>query len=387
MKKLTLALLALGLVLGGCDRDSVMGPTPPDLTVARAGSPALNVVTYNVFWGARVEDLLLVEDPLEIPVAVAQIWGQVQATNFAERADAIAAKIATAKAHVVGLQEIALYRYQSPADFAQPATDTVLDFLDILIDALDARGLSYTAASMTANFDIELPIIDFGTGSLDEIRLTDFDVVLVRDDVAWSNAAAGNFAAPLPIPLPDGSIIYKPSGWASVDITFKNLAYRFVNTHLEPADVGPNGEVNPDLAFLQSLQLQELLFIVNQSPYPVIMVGDFNSDDDGSTTATYQTVRDEGFVDAWLIGPQRGAGYTSNQAPDLLNATSQLFHRIDFVFYRDKFTKETGQFQGSVKAQVIGGTQGDRTPSGLWPSDHAGVWAALTIAPGLGHPE
>jgi len=385
MKQLTLALLALGLALGGCDRDPVTGPTSPDLAVERAGSPALNVVTYNVFWGARVEDLLLVEDPNQIPFEVAALWAAVQATDFEERADAIAAKIAAAKAHVVGLQELAVYRYQSPADFTTPATDVVLDFLDILIQALDARGLSYTAVSMSPNFDVELPIVDFATGGLDEIRLTDYDVILVRSDVSRTNPANGNFAAVLPIPVA-GQTILKPSGWASVDITFKGLRYRFVNTHLEPADVGPNGEVIPDLAFLQAMQLQELLFIVDQSPYPVIMVGDFNSDDDGSTTATYQTVRDAGFVDAWLIGPPRGAGYNSNQAPDLLNPTSQLFHRIDFVFYRDKFTRETGLFQGSVKAQVIGEEQSDRTPSGLWPSDHAGVWAALTIAPGLGHP-
>jgi endonuclease/exonuclease/phosphatase family metal-dependent hydrolase len=130
----------------------------------------------------------------------------------------------------------------------------------------------------------------------------------------------------LPVEL-GGQTLFILRGWASLDITFKGLPYRFVNTHLEPADVGPGGIVIPEIAALQAFQAAELLATVGQSPYPVIMVGDFNSDDDGSTTATYQTVRDAGFVDAWLIGPPRGTGYTSNQAPDLFNATSQLFHR------------------------------------------------------------
>ncbi|MFS4096321.1 hypothetical protein [Streptomyces sp. AF1A] len=32
-------------------------------------------------------------------------------------------------------------------------------------------------------------------------------------------------------------------------------------------------------------------------------------------------------------------------------------------------------------AKVIGDRPGDRTPSGLWPSDHAGVAASLRLGP------
>ncbi len=227
--------------------------------------------------------------------------------------------------------------------------------------------------------------MNFVTGGLDDIRLTDFDVILVRDDVTWTNPQSANFAAALPIEL-GGFTLFILRGWASVDITFKDLPYRFVNTHLEPADTAP-GVVVPELAALQAAQLAELLGVVGGSPYPVVMVGDFNSAADGSTTVTYRDVVDAGFVDAWLIGPPRGVGYTSNQAFDLLNPASQLFQRIDFVYYRDEFTRTTGQFQGAAKAQVVGEEQGDRTASGLWPSDHGGVGASLSIAPGRGHAE
>lgn len=360
------------------------------LGAGRAGSPSLDVLTYNVYWGTRVEELLLVEDPNDIPWEVARLLAQVQATDFSERAQAIVDQIERAQPHVIGLQEIALYRRQSPSNFqpgAPPdATDVAIDFLAILMQALADRGLNYTAAAASANFDIELPIVVFDAAGnpvgLDDLRLTDFDVILVRDDVAWSNPQNGNFQALLPLKV-GGFTILKPSGWASVDLTFKDLAYRFVNTHLEPADIAP-GVVHPDLALLQAAQIAELLEIVDQWPHPTILVGDFNSDDDGSTTATHQDVIDAGFVDAWLIASTPGNGFTANQAPDLLNSASQLFHRIDFVFYRDDFTRRTGRFKGAVKADVVGEEQVDRTPSGLWPSDHAGVSALLTITPGRG---
>ena len=164
-------------------------------------------------------------------------------------------------------------------------------------------------------------------------------------------------------------------------MTFKGLPYRFVNTHLEPADIAP-GVMVPELAALQAAQIAELLTVVDPSPMPVIMVGDFNSDDDGSTTATYGDVLGAGFVDAWRVGRPRGNGYTSNQAADLLNQSSQLFHRIDFVFYRDESTRHKGRIRGAVKSERVGEEPGDRTASGLWPSDHAGVSASLGVTSG-----
>ncbi len=383
---LLLPILILGVAVSACDRDSLTGPNPPSLAADRAGSPALNVLTYNVYVGAPINDLLLVEDPNDIPFEAARLFGIVQQTNFPERAQAIADQIERLSPHAIGLQEISLYRVQSPGDFLignpTPATTPVLDFLDILMQALADRGLSYSAAVVSQNFDFELPIVNFETGGLDDIRLTDFDVVLIRDDVPWSNPQNANFAAALPIEL-GGQTLFILRGWASVDLTFKGLPYRFVNTHLEPADLAP-GVVIPELAALQAAQLAQLLGFVDGSPHPVVMVGDFNSAADGSTTESYEDVLDAGFVDAWLIGSPRGLGYTSNQASDLMNPVSQLFHRIDFVFYRDDFTERTGKFQGAVKADVIGEEQRDRTPSGLWPSDHAGVSASLIIAPGRG---
>ena len=42
-------------------------------------------------------------------------------------------------------------------------------------------------------------------------------------------------------------------------------------------------------------------------------------------------------------------------------------------------------FNGSVHIEQIGEEQADWTVTGMWPSDHAGLFGSLRIAPGLGH--
>ncbi len=380
-----LTMLTAALVLTSCEPDK---PFDPLFDKVHAGSPALNVVSYNVYWGAHVEELLTA-DPSQIPIIAAGLWGDIQETNFPERAAAIAKQIEAADAHVVGLQEIALYRFEAESDYQGgplPAPDAeyvLLDFLDVLIDALEARGLYYAAASKSENMDIELPMCTDPQlcFPLADIRLTDYDVVLVRGDVRWKKPAAGNFEAVLPIDIGDQTL-FKPSGWASVDFKAGGKQFRFVNTHLEPADVLPDGGVHPDIAFIQAMQLQELMAIVGASPHPVIMVGDFNSNADGGTTPAYQDIRDAGFLDAWSVGEPSGKGYTANQAPDLLNSGSELYHRIDFIFSGDGIAGARGWSAEFVSAELLGEEQADRTESGLWPSDHAGVAATLRLAPG-----
>ncbi len=377
--------VAVVLAFGGCELRSPAAPDPA-ASVSRAGPPALGVMTWNVYVGADLGRLLVVEDPNDIPLEVAFLFADVIASDWPARAGAIVDQIELVDPHLIGLQEVMLFRVQSPGDFLignpTPATTPVVDFLDVLADALAARGLDYVPTTISQNFDIELPMVNFGTGGLDDVRATEFDVVLVRGDVAWSNPQHANFAAVLPLDV-GGVVLPKPSGWASIDLTFKGLPYRFVTTHLEPADLAP-GVLDPDLVLLQAAQAAELLQVLDQSPYPVILTGDLNSDDDGSTTATYADVRSSGFVDSWLVGPPRGEGYTSGQ--DIFDPEPGFYHRIDYVFYRDDFTRAKGRFQGSIAADRVGEDPADRTPGGIWPSDHAGVVAELTVAPGRGHP-
>lgn len=380
--KIASIVLAACIALAACDTPGPLGVEPNRVD---SNAPELGVVSWNVYVGARLEDLLQIQDPNQIPVEVSGLLGRIQATDFIARAGRLADLIARARPEVLSLQEISQFHTQSPGDFliGNPvaAATPLADYLQILTDALAARGISYDVAAQVQNFDIELPMVNFSTGGLDDVRLTDFDVILVRSDVPYSNPQGGNFGAFLPIQL-GGTTIIKPSGWGSIDVTVHGRDYRVFNTHLEAADIG--GVVDPQLAALQGAQAAELMAIMDQSPIPVVLTGDLNSAAGGTSTTTYDDLLAAGFADSWLQGPSRGPGYTSNQAADLMNAESELFHRIDFVLFRNDVTRRTGRIPGVVYAERLGEALEDRTATGLWPSDHAGVWVRLTLPPGDG---
>ena len=66
-----------------------------------------------------------------------------------------------------------------------------------------------------------------------------------------------------------------------------------------------------------------------------------------------------------------GPGFTCCQDSLLLSPVSLLSRRIDLVLFRGDF--------GVVGVDAVGDNAADRTPSGLWPSDHGGVVATLQI--------
>ena len=81
-------------------------------------------------------------------------------------------------------------------------------------------------------------------------------------------------------------------------------------------------------------------------------------------------------LDLWTVrhdlSDEFGFTYGQNEYVD--NAESQLFERIDHVF---------GNFAGyevdKIKVEDVGDDPYDKTPSGLWPSDHAGVAAKISF--------
>ena len=62
---------------------------------------------------------------------------------------------------------------------------------------------------------------------------------------------------------------------------------------------------------------------------PIVLVGDFNSDADGSTSDTYSMVLNAGYTDAWLAGNGSGSEYTCCQTADLMQS-DYLSRRIDY---------------------------------------------------------
>lgn len=347
---------------------------PGSFAAATAHEPTvqLRVMTQNMYLGADLRPVLAATDTASLIAAVTRVYAQVQATNFPERAEAMADEIADADPHVVGLQEVKLWRSQTPADFSSTPNATVVeyDFLRTLLDELAERGKHYAAVATITNSDREVPR-STPTG-LQDIRLTDQDVILARTDLptrrfSVANPRQGAFAARLTIPHPVLGSIPFTQGWTSVDATLGGRTMRVVNTHLEALSPA-----------VQVRQGAELLAGPLDTDLPTVLLGDLNSAAGGvgavpgmSDTPTYANFLAAGFRDVWTETRRRDPGFTCCQAPDLRNLPSALSQRVDYVLFRNGFEP--------VRAERVGEEPGDRTPSGLWPSDHAGVVAALRL--------
>ena len=61
------------------------------------------------------------------------------------------------------------------------------------------------------------------------------------------------------------------------------------------------------------------------------------------------------------------------------NELSSLDMRIDHIFVRSPDGDPEILEQAMVFAKTLGDEPADKTPSGLWPSDHAGVWGRIHL--------
>jgi hypothetical protein len=351
----------------------------------------LEIMTQNLYVGA---DLFRLFEPA--PCGPAQnvfgIFETVKATNFPERAEAIANLVQRNKPDVIGLQEVSLIRSQTPADFLlvpNPDGETFtyvpnaefveFDYLDLLMNALAARGLDYIVVDgATANdADVEVPMVSFDedcnpTSLPVDLRLTDRDVILVRAGLATANAANANFSINLTVgvPLQPGvTLAYEfTRGYGAVDVTKGKYTHRVVNTHLE---VGDAADPASPLNLVQLAQAFELASAVTGTPLPLTVFGDFNSSPNPlDPRPGYAVMTQSGYTDTWNIrqGPF-DPGYTCCQDEDLSNDDPALDGRIDLVF--SSLPPDATYLP--IKADRVGIRKQDKTASGLWPSDHAGV--------------
>lgn len=339
---------------------------PPSLATAGRG-PHITVMTQNLYLGTRLNDTFEASSWWELVSAVSEDWSNVLANDFPTRARVLSEEIVRTRPEVVGLQEVTLWREQSPGDLlAHPtpnATLVALDFLAILQRELSLRGVPYTAVATSTNADVEAPRLGPG-GSLVDLRITDRDVLMVRDDVAGrvSNPMEGHYTAQLTVPFLTGPV-RSTRGWTSIDYRLdRQTTVRIFNTHLE---VGPAGA-----GTVQELQGTEVLAIVAASPHPVIALGDFNSPADGSGTDTYQHLTAP-LEDAWASARPADSGSTCCQAELLSNAVGREHARIDLVLTSEDWP---------VTRVARTGAQPFRAgPPPLWASDHSGVTARIAV--------
>ena len=316
----------------------------------------VRVMTRNLYLGANLDKIVQAKSAPEAFKAVEDGWADVQANNFPIRARAIAREIATSKPDFVGFQEVSLYRTQTPADFTVTrATAVALDYVRELNKALAARKLRYRFVGISSATDAELPA---GDPPAMDIRLNIRDALLVRVDkkIKVKRVRTGLYATTTPL---FGGFVIARRGWVMADVTVSGRSFRVIDTHLESFNDAS-----------QVAQGQELAAGPARTSLPTILLGDLNSRADGTGTPTYANLLAAGFRDAWPQAHPKDTGLTCCHGDDLREVGGPFYSRIDYVLLKNGFR--------ATAAGILGEDSRDRV-SGLWPSDHAGVWARLRL--------
>jgi len=322
------------------------------------GDRTVTVMARNIYLGADLTPAFTATSELGFLLAVGGVYQQAIASNFPDRAAAIAGEIDSTQPMLVGIQEATVWSSGAAFDPA-PATNVEADFVDLILDELAALGLSYERVAVAPGFDGEFPTL---LGK--DVRMQVSDVILARTDLKTADLKilgthTGSYQTFLELPTVIGPIAF-PRQWAAVDVKVRGLTFRFVSTHLE-AFAPP----------IRQAQAIELLAAHAGRGVPTIYAGDFNAQPGTGDAADILLA--EGLVDTWVVANPGDLGYTSGQAADLRNEVSELDHRIDLVLTEGPFTV--------IAAQRVGHLAADKTPSGLWPSDHAGVVTTLALFP------
>jgi hypothetical protein len=380
------AVLTAVLALGLAAAPAAAAPEPGQ------GTP-ITVMTRNIYLGGDITRPLTATSGLTGLAALVAFGNAnhglravVDQTDFPARSKLLAREIAETEPDLIGLQEVALWRhgpYELGAVGVANATTVDHDFLETLLDDLAAVGEPYVAVSVQQESDVEGPSFlganPFAPIDASDVRLTMRDVILKRADdrVKVLASGSGQYAARLPFSVAGVTFQFiRGYNWADVRVGAKKM--RFVNTHLES-----------QFSFLALAQARELLAgPARPSEQPVVIVCDCNSDPMNDSTkpgdptphsAPYNFLTGTGgFTDEWLefaplpeeswTSPEQG--WTSGYSEFVNDAdTSAIDHRIDLVLARGAH----GEAMPADQGRIVGIDPANRSATGLWPSDHAGV--------------
>jgi endonuclease/exonuclease/phosphatase family metal-dependent hydrolase len=348
----------------------------PTVAEAKKKGPKLTVMTRNLFLGADLSPAIGAASLGKAIDGAGTIWNEMQSTKFPERAKPLAREIKRSKADLVGLQEVALWRTQTPSDLGappqnpngKPATKVEQDFLAILKRELKKIHAGYKVVVVQREFDSELPVDqdhNDATGGLFgadfDARLTMRDVILVKrsSKVKLGKTRRGHYTTRYE-PNVGGIVLPVDRGWASVEAKLKGKKFRFVDTHLEAFG-------DPKIREAQAVELTKGPL---KSKRQVILVGDLNSgisrhnepERPGDDLA-FRALADFGMKDNGAI--------QSCCYPSLFDPNGVFDHTVDHVLSKPGLKK--------LRAIVTGNRRSERTPSGLWPSDHGGVVSTLRL--------
>ncbi|HEV2814804.1 MAG TPA: endonuclease/exonuclease/phosphatase family protein [Solirubrobacteraceae bacterium] len=328
--------------------------------IVPASAPAkaqdLKVMVRNVYLGADLIPLATAQSREEFERNAAARYQTVLRNDFASRAKALAAEIRVQRPDLIGVQEAAIWRTGPKDGSATSANDVAYDSTEVLLKELASRGTPYRVVRGRDWFDLEASTTD------QDVRLTQRDVILVRrgSKVKLGRSFSGGFTQHFDPPTINGPAP-QLRGWVGVDGTLARRSFRFVTTHLEA--------YSPDIAQQQMEQMLKPGGVLASKRRQSILVGDFNSapganaNDRGTSrdASAYYAAIDAGFVNPL---PLRA---TCCFAEDLHATTESLETWIDHIVVRPR-----------VRA-LRSGIVGTRQIGGLYPSDHAGIYATLRL--------
>jgi endonuclease/exonuclease/phosphatase family metal-dependent hydrolase len=403
--------MGLGLVLGLIATLLLtLLPGVADAAKGKKKGNKVTVMTRNLYLGADLTPALQANTIGQAIDAGGEIVNQVHATKFPSvRAASLAAEIKKRKPDIVGLQEVAWWRTGpvnlDPAVVTNPTATTTDplggDFLTELLAQLNKgkkkgkkaaasakkkkKPLRYRIAVVKNEFDAELPVDDNPNGGEPVFgadhneRLTMRDAILVRKGagIKFKNPTSGTFNTLLRVQLAGFLNIDVTRGWTAIDVKARGKSFHFVNTHLEAFDSSGSNQTNQgttvgrgDVRAAQASQLVGPGGTAN-SPRPVILLGDLNSDDD-----TVQPNGDRNAYNAVLAG-----GFSERSTANPLscclndpflvggpNSINDFDHQVDHVLAN----------KGKIRF-VKGFVDGRAPVNGLYPSDHAALTSVLKI--------
>jgi endonuclease/exonuclease/phosphatase family metal-dependent hydrolase len=326
--------------------------TPTIATAEDTHNTVFSVMTRNMDLGSDYEPALAATDAASFAHGVTTIYNEIVASNIAERTTGIAGEIQQTMPAVVSLQEVSLVQRFVWTGTQWSFLDQI-DQLAALRTALAQLGLSYSVASEVYELDVAAPS---DAGYL--LRVRDSEAILVRSDLsanilAVSNPRTGHYTHLLSFQTPVGTVIAM-AGWASIDITAMGLIVRVIDTHLESRS-----------ALVAAQQANELLVGLAATNLPVVVAGDLNSGP-GTTTSAYDAIA-AAMTDTWSATKPNDPGLTLPlHGEDFFPYETSPDRRVDLIFTRGL----------RPVTDILIGTD-DLTPSGLYPSDHAGVVARV----------
>lgn len=364
MHRLLLAVVAVALV-SGCSDQNPAGPPPPTSSFSISSPPAgardITVMSQNLYVGADVDLViraLATPDPDDDFPALLFAIETLGKTAFPARAEVIADAIARSRPHAVGLQEVS----EINIDLRPLGVPVFVrqNFLVMVQEALNRRGLHYAVAGTSNNINVSL---------MDGlVSLVDHDALLIDTDRVTVNSANGQaFAVNLGPVAPGISLV---RGWVWAQTTIDGSAYTFATAHTEANLAGaPPGLVET----IRAAQVGEMVATL-ASRERVILVGDLN-DQPGSPM--YHVLTESGYTDTWRALRPGVQGLTCCHVADLSDQVAAFDQRIDYIFTRG-LVRDDGKLFGQVDR--YGDVPADRVAGPayrLWPSDHAGLVAAI----------